>query len=86
MAKKRLTKEPEIDWSLWDEALPSTRMMAADCRPGADWITPKEYAARKGIHADSARRNLDRRVRAGLAEKRVVFAGAIPYCFFRAKV
>jgi hypothetical protein len=85
MAKSRLTKEPEIDWSLWETALPAKRIMAADCRPGAGWITPKEYAAKKGIHVDSARRNLDRRVKAGLVEKRVVFAGAIPYCFYRAK-
>jgi hypothetical protein len=84
MAKKRLTKEPEIDWSMWDAALPVPRIRAADVRPGPEWITSKEYAARKAIHADTARQSLNSRVRAGLAEKRVVKAGAIPYCFYRA--
>ena len=63
MAKKRLTSEPDIDWSRFDDI----RNRAASARPGPEWVTATEYAKRYGITPKAAQKRL---TRSHLYEKR----------------
>jgi hypothetical protein len=56
MAKSRLTTEPDIDWSRFDDI----RNRSESKRPGPEWVTAAEYAKRYGITPKAAQKRLTR--------------------------